>query len=109
MQAIKSLYGTEILGLEDLIETKLNHIIELTYYKIKDTKENTNQYAVEIVKTEHIGEKIKVEKEKMNLLTDNETKTDEILDILKRNKVTPIGLEDTMIEISKMKIIRNEK
>ena len=97
MNALKSIYGTEKLELQDLIETQMNHLIELTYYKIK----NDNQYAVEIVKTEHLGEKLKIESERINLLTNNESKTNRILDILKRNKVTPIGLQDTMIEITK--------
>lgn len=105
MHAIKSLYGKERLGLEDLIETKMNHIIELTYYKIKDTNENINQYEVEIVKTEHIKDKLKIESEKMCLFTDNETKVNHILDILKRNKVTPIGLQDTLTEIVKIGVI----
>ncbi len=97
MCALKSLYGKERLELQDLVETRMNHLIELTYYKIKDE----NQYAVEVVKTEHLGGKEKVESEKVNLFTDNETKIDHILELLKRNKVTPIGLEDTMTEIAK--------
>lgn len=101
MNALKSLYGTERLELQDIIETQMKHLVELTYYKIRET----NQYAVEIVKTEHLGGRLKVESEKMDLFTDNETKTDHILDILKRNKVTPIGLEDTMIEIAKIETI----
>lgn len=98
MNEHKSLYGKEKLELEDLIESQMKHLVELTYFKIKDS----NQYSIEIVKTETIGGKSKEESEKMNLLTDNEIKTNKILEILMRNKVTPIGLEDTMKEIVKM-------
>lgn len=101
MQALKSLYGTERLELEDLIDSGINHLVELTYYKIRDTNKSEKQYAVEIVKTEHLENKLNVESEKINLFTDNETKTDYILELLKRNKVTPIGLQDTITEIAK--------
>ncbi|MBR6034373.1 MAG: hypothetical protein IKP28_06650 [Clostridia bacterium] len=97
MQAVKSLYGVERLNLEDLVDSKLNNPIELAYYKIK----NKNQYAIEIVKTEHLEKKLNVESQKMNLLTDSETRTNYILEKLKRNKVTPIGLIDTITEIIK--------
>ena len=97
MQAIKSLYGIERLNLEDLVDSELNNPIELAYYKIK----NTNQYTIEIVKTEHFENVINVESESMNLLTDSEAKTNYILEKLKRNKVTPIGLIDTITEIIK--------
>ena len=79
----------------------MKHLVELTYYKIKDT----NQYAVEIVKTEYSEKYTKQESKKINLLTDNEAKVNKALDILARNRVTPIGLEDCLIEIIKMKLI----
>ena len=97
MNTSKCMYGTKKLGLEDLIETRINHEVELKYYKIKVK----NQYAVEIEKTEQTDNGLITESERMNLLTDNEEITNEILDVLMRNKVTPIGLNDTMIEITK--------
>ena len=97
MQALRSLYGTEKLELEDLIETRIDYPVELTYYKIR----STNQYAVEIVKTEYLREGTNVESEKINLFTTNEEKTNHILELLKKNKVTPVGLRDTLEEIVK--------
>ena len=101
MDEHKSLYGTKKLDLSDLIESHMKHLVELTYYKIKDT----NQYSVEIVKREEQEIGIKTESEKMNLLTDDEAKVDKIIEILMRNKVTPIGLEECVTEIVKMKMI----
>ena len=103
MQDYRRLYGTEKLGLEDLIETGKSNPIKLDYYKVKEAEDN--QYSVEIVKTEYFKNRINKESKKINLYTDSETKTDYVLEILKRNKVTPIGLYDTMIEISKIEKI----
>jgi hypothetical protein len=100
LQAVRSVYGKTKFEFEDLIEAKIDHLIELTYYKIR----NKNDYAIEVVKTEHVKSGLKVEREKVNLFTNNETKTDNILALLKKNKVTPIGLKDTLIEISKKEI-----
>ncbi len=101
MQAIRRLYGTESLDLTDLADTNINHLIELSYYKTK----KANQYEIEIVKTEHLENALNVESESMNIFTDNETKANHVLDKLKRNKVTPIGLKDTIIDIIKQEII----
>ena len=97
MQATKSVYGKTKLELEDLIETEINHLVELTYYKIH----SKDDYSVEVVKTEHLQDGIKQESEIIELYTNNETKANDILELLKRNKVTPIGLKDTLIEITK--------
>ena len=97
LQAVRSIYGRTKLELEDLIETKINYLIELTYYKIRCK----DDYAVEVVKTEHLKNGLKIERKKIDLYTSNETKADSILEILKNNKVTPIGLKDTLIEIVK--------
>ncbi len=100
LQAVKSIYGKTKLEFEDLIDAKIDHLIELTYYKIQ----NENDYAVEIVKTEHMEEGLKVESEIVDLFTNNENKTNNILELLKKNKVTPIGLRDTLVEIAKKEI-----
>ena len=101
MNAHRSIVGTKKLDLSDLIESHINHLVELSYYKIRDT----NQYSVEIVKKEYLEHGTKTESEKINLLMDNEVKTDKLIEILMRNTVTPIGLKETIIEIVKMKMI----
>lgn len=105
MQAVRSLYGQEILQIEDLIETKIDYLVELAYYKINTTYEKTTRYGVEIVKTEHLRNRTKVESKRVNLFTDSETKTNHILEILQKNKVTPIGLKDTIIELIKIEAL----
>ncbi len=101
MQNARSLYGQEILEIGDLVESEIDYLVELAYYKIIQQYKKTNRYAVEVVKTEHLQNMIKVEKETVNLFTDNETKTNHILELLKKNKVTPTGLKDTIVELIK--------
>ena len=101
LQNARSLYGQEILEIGDLVESEIDYLVELAYYKIIQQYKKTNRYAVEVVKTEHLQNMIKVEKETVNLFTDNETKTNHILELLKKNKVTPTGLKDTIVELIK--------
>lgn len=101
MQALRSLYGQETLQLEDLIESKIDYLVELAYYKINTIDDKSTRYGVEIVKTEYLENRTKVESKRVNLFTASETKTNHILDILQKNKVTPIGLKDTIIELIK--------
>ncbi len=105
MQVSKSLYGQAILETEDLKDSKIDYLVELAYYKINQHYNKNNNYAVEIVKTEHLKDKTKIEKKKVNLYTDNENKTNYILELLKKNKVTPIGLKDIIIELSLKEIL----
>ena len=105
MQAVRSLYGQETLQIEDLIETKIDYLVELAYYKINTIYETTTRYGVEIVKTEHLRNRTKVESKRVNLFTDSETKTNHILEILQKNKVTPIGLKDTITELIKIEAL----
>lgn len=101
MQSFRSLYGQETLEIEDLIESKINHLVELAYYKIDTVDEAKTRYAVEIVKTEHLRNKVRTESKKVNLFTESEIKTNHILEMLKKNKVTPMGLRDTIVELVK--------
>ena len=101
VQAARSLYGSELLQLEDLVETELDYPIELSYYKLCSKEGSSTRYGVEIVKTNYLAKGNSIERKRVNLFTDNEKKTNRILNILKKNKVTPVGLRDTMIEIIK--------
>lgn len=101
LQATKSLYGQEVLEIEDLVESEIDYLVELSYYKINQSYKTTNRYAVEIVKTEHLVDKIKTERKTVDLFTDDEIKANHILELLKKNKVTPIGLKDIITELIK--------
>ena len=61
------------------------------------------------IKTEY-RDKIGVEHEKMEHITNDESEITEILSIMKENEVTPIGLEEVVLEIkSRQAIAKNKK
>ena len=81
-------------------------------YKITD-EERTKQknhlvYGVQIIKTEY-RDKIGVEQSKAEHLTNNESEINNMLNILKENEVTPVGLDDVIIEIKKLQALAKNK
>ena len=104
----KMLYGYTALSYEDLLECDQKNKIELEYYKIKNTKDNikvpedSNTYGIEIIKKKYNNENnYIVEKSEIHNLTKNEKFVEQILEILKINKVTPISLDDVMYDLMK--------
>lgn len=93
---MKSLYGEISLNQTELLGSNIDKM-KLEYYKMDNKsnilKEEETTYGVEIVKREYVGNEEKVEAKKA-LLCDNEKEIDDIIEILKSNKVTPIELED---------------
>ena len=57
------------------------------------------KYGIKIVKTEYINDDVKTENKEIKHLSDNEEKTNQILEVLKRNEVTPIGVQDIMQDL----------
>lgn len=88
------LYGNLQLDEGLLIKNQIYHNIKIEYYKVKNTNvENNVAYGIEIVKKEYLNGNEKEEKESMKNLTKSEEKVETILEILKRNVVTPTSLE----------------
>ena len=56
------------------------------------------------VAKEMIKEKIEVEKREIKHLSNDEEKINDILTVLKCNEVTPISVEDIILEISQQKV-----
>ena len=85
-------------------ELKRNGIyypIKIDYYKIEEEveKENGKKYGIEIVKTEYLDNKEKIETNKMYELSNKEKQIDEILRIFKENEVTPITAEEIISDL----------
>ncbi len=95
---MKIFFGETFLNRQDLVETAICHLIKLKYYKILEYK---NNYGIEIVKEEYINGIIKIETNQIYLLTEDETKIDKILSKILKFKVTPIGLDDTIVDMLK--------
>lgn len=93
--------GKTFLEAIDVKDTNINNRIELEYYRIKKKKyhflkENTETYGIEVVKKEYLGQKISVEKEKIDRISSKKSSIDSILNTLKEFKVTPIALKDVI-------------
>lgn len=98
---MKTFFGGMFMNKENLRKEGILYPIKLEYYKIEDLKSKNDIFGIEVVKTEYINEEIKVEKASIDKLTNDEKIENSILDILKRNEVTPIILEDVIEDLVK--------
>lgn len=101
-----TLYGSTFINEKELKEAEINHKIKLEYYKIKNevkTLKNgkISKFGINIVKTEYIKDKTKVEEKEIKYLSSDEERVNNILEILKNNKVTPIGVKDVITDLSR--------
>lgn len=97
----KFYYGNTFLETEELKDSNIKNRIELEYYRIKKRKryflkESSETYGIEIVKKEYQGNKINIEKEKIDKISNTKTSIDSMLSKLKKFKVTPISLKDVI-------------
>ena len=99
---MKNFFGSIFINRDKLSEAGINYPIKVEYYKITDEEKRENKliYGIQVIKTEY-REKIGVEQNKMEHLTNDENEINQILGLIKENEVTPIGLEDVIIEIKK--------
>ena len=56
-------------------------------------------YGIEIVKKEYFGRRHLKKKENIYNITNDETVIDNLLQVLRRNKVTPVSLNDVIEEV----------
>ena len=107
---MKNFFGSIFINRDKLSEAGINYPIKVEYYKITDEvkRENKLIYGIQVIKTEY-REKIGVEQNKMEHLTNDENEINQILGLIKENEVTPIGLEDVIIEIKKYKHLQKIK
>lgn len=75
--------------------------IKLEYYKTIRTEENVKaKYGIEIVVTEFINGKVNIESKTIDDIAETSEEIDKIITILKDNEVTPIGIEDAIVEVT---------
>lgn len=97
---MKKLFAEIILNKDELKESNCNRI-ELEYYKIsrKERKiSKANVYGIEVVKREYKKDKKLKEKSRIKDLTNDEKNVNRLLQLLKRNKVTPMSLKEVIEE-----------
>ena len=110
---MKNFFGSIFINRDELREAGIDYPIKVEYYKIINEEEKIKQnrliYGIQIIKTEY-KDKIGVEQEKIEHITNDESEITEILSLMKENEVTPIGLEDVILEIkSRQAIAKNKK
>jgi len=102
---MKIYFGSIFIQRDTLKEEGINYPIKLEYYKIINEdemiKSKKAKFGISIEKTEYIENNIKVEKEIMKYISNDEQKINEILMILKDNEVTPISMQDVIYDLSK--------
>ena len=97
---MKSFFGGIFIDRDKLKKSGIVYPIKLEYYKtITKTKEDIEQYGIQIIKTEYIGKKIETEEKEVKNMTEDERKVEEILKIFKENEVTPIACSDILDDL----------
>ena len=105
MQHSRAYYGGTFLETEDLQETNINNKIELEYYATKDynnEEDKKTTYGIEIIKKEYKNNQIDTESSNIQNVSKNREKVIEIIDTLRKYKVTPIGLNDVLEDLLKV-------
>ena len=105
---LKNFFGSIFINRDKLKEAGIKYPIKVEYYKITNEeekiKENKLIYGIQVIKTEY-RDKIGVQQEKIEHITNDENEITQMLDIIKENEVTPIGLEDVILEIKSRQAI----
>ena len=104
MEASRTYHGGTFLGWDDLQEAKINHRVELEYYQTKNDinnilNEDDTKYGIEILKKEYEKDRIYIESNNIKNVCDSSKKVIEIINVLKKNKVTPVGLQDVLDDL----------
>lgn len=107
---MKNFFGSIFINRDELLEAGINYPIKVEYYKITNEPEKENKllYGIQVIKTEY-KEKIGVEQNRIEHITNDESEITKILNLIKENEVTPIGLEDVIIEIKKLQTLAKIK
>lgn len=102
MNNSKTCYGMTYFDEDDLRETKINHRIELEYYRTEKSTKDDFKYGIEIRKKEYINDSITEESNNIENITNSSDKVIEIINTLKQYKVTPVGLNDVLEDLLKI-------
>ena len=103
---MKHFYAGTFMSREDLGNIGVDYPVKLEYYKTKpntitENDINEEKYGIEIIKTSYIKNITEVEDSKIDEVTEDECLINKILDILKRNEVTPIAAEYVVEDLLK--------
>ena len=105
--------GEVFIEKEKLEDFGIFHPIKLVYFKeinnvIENEKTRKVKYGISIVKTDYYNNELKVEENEIKYLSNDEEKVNEILQFLKDKQVTPINLEEVLLDLFKEKLFNRE-
>lgn len=86
---MKTFFGDTYIQTQRLKEAGIQYPIKVEYYKLKD--ESNRKYGIEIIKREYNPKETNVEKQVINSISNDEYKIEKILELFKKNEVTPIS------------------
>lgn len=89
---MKTFFGGIFIEARRLRKEGIEYPIKVEYYKLSNEEENT--YGIEIIKKEYKSIGTKVEKEEMKSLSKDECKIERMLELFKKNEVTPISARE---------------
>jgi len=104
MAYLKKLYGKAIIDSSDSEELQDDYKMELEYYQVEN-EASSKPYGVEIVKKIMENDRMNIEDKKLESICDKEQDTNNLLEILITNKVTPISVDDVIEDLTKIKVI----
>lgn len=99
MKNLREFYGETVIDNSDDNNFNIEFKIYLSYYKIQDClnlNSEAGRYGIQVVKKQNEGKVTKMETKEYCNIVDSEEKVNNILELLKRNKVTPIGVYDVL-------------
>ena len=107
---MKNFFGSIFINRDELREAGIEYPIKVEYYKITNEIPSRQKliFGIQVIKTEY-KEKIGVEQNRIEHITNDESEITKILSLIKENEVTPIGLEDVIIEIKKLQTLAKIK
>ena len=104
---MKTFFGSVFIEKEKLEEAGITHPIKLEYYKqINEDEINSyekTKYGIHIIKTEYEPNHTKVENKSIKYVTNDEIEANQILDIFRKNQVTPINSEEVIVDLFRKK------
>ena len=103
---MKHFYAGTFMNREDLGNIGVDYPVKLEYYKREPNivSKNDNEeikYGIEVIKTSYKKEQTQIENSKIAEITKDEKLINRILDILKRNQVTPVCAEYVVEDLLK--------
>lgn len=95
---MKTFFGDIFINRHELKKEGIEHPIKVEYYKTTEEERGEKNYGIEIIKKEYTT--IEEDRIKIDNLTKEESEIEQLLNLLKRNEVTTIGVKDIIEDLN---------